>query len=46
MGWIGASILYSRGLFSKGWIENPNNQNEIKNDEVISQPPSNAVDED
>ncbi len=39
-------FLYSRGLLSKGWTENPNNQNENKNDEVISQSPSNAVDED
>jgi len=46
MGWIGASILYSRGLITKGWIENPNYQNKNQNGEVISQPPSNEVDED
>jgi len=30
MGWIGASILYSRGLLTKEWIEKPNNQNKTK----------------
>jgi len=30
MGWIGASILYSRGLLTKEWIENPNYQNKTK----------------
>lgn len=24
MGWVGASILYSQGLLTKGWIQNPN----------------------
>lgn len=30
MGWIGASILYSKGQLKKGWINNPNKEVESK----------------
>lgn len=29
MGWIGASILYSKGQLNNGWIENPRKEQEI-----------------
>ncbi|MFW9939051.1 MAG: hypothetical protein ACFFD5_15505 [Candidatus Thorarchaeota archaeon] len=30
MGWIGASILYSKGQLQKGWVKNPNLENTIQ----------------
>jgi len=33
MGWIGASILYSKGQLNKGWIENPRKEQEIATEE-------------
>lgn len=35
MGWIGASLLYTRGLTSKGWIENPKIQNKTQDSKKI-----------
>jgi len=39
MGWIGASVLYSKDQLKKGWLNNPNLQdsNQKQNDQTSSQ---------
>jgi actin-related protein len=39
MGWIGASVLYSKNQLKKGWLNNPNLQdsNQKQEDETSSQ---------